>query len=176
MSGARREETEKVATMMANRFVRTVMVLVLAGSAASCIDEPPTQPQREGIPAQTNAIRLYLDNEPVMMVYEDGKVSLGPIVFLRTATNVQTERRVRAELLDREGNVIPNVSPDEVRINFGENSNSWSFDRDDAFSGRLRSTSTSLPSTVDFVVSVYDLNQRRIAIGPYNVRVTARLP
>ena len=176
MSGPQQKEMRTVPTKIARRVARTVLMLVVAGGMTSCIDDPPTLPEREGIAAQTNAIRLYMDNQPVMTIYEDGKLTLGPIVFVRTATNVQQERPVRAELLDAQGNVIQNVSPNDVRINFGEESGNWVFTRDDAFSGRLRSTATTLPSTVDFVISLYDMNQRRIAIGPYTVRVLARLP
>jgi hypothetical protein len=134
------------------------------------------QPEREGVAAQTDAIRLYLDNESVMTVYEDGRITLGPIVFLRSATNTATERPIRAELLDRQGNVI-NASPEEVRINIGTSSTATaSFLRDGAFNGRIRSTTATLPSTTDLIVGLYDLNQRRTAIGPYVVRITARLP
>ena len=164
-----------VAMKMAKRVARTAMVLALAAGSTSCIDDV-TPPQREGIAAQTGAIRLYLSNQPVMTIYEDGKVTLGPIVFLRTSLTLDEVLPIRAELLDRQGNVIPNVSPDDVRINIGTSSGNLDFLRDDAFSGGLRSESNTLPATYDVLVGLYDLNQRRVALGPYTVRLVARLP
>jgi hypothetical protein len=175
MSSMIAKERQTVAKMITRRAARTLMVVVAVGGLTSCIDSA-TQLEREGVAAQTDAIRLYLDNEPVMTIFEDGKITLGPIVFLRTATNVSLNRTMRAELLDREGNVIPNVSPDDVRINIGESSDNWSFTRSDAFTGVIRSTATTLPTTTDLFVGLYDMKQRRVAIGPYTVRITARLP
>lgn len=165
-----------MAMKMARRAACAVTMLVLAGGLSSCIDDV-TPPQREGVAAQTNAIRLYLDNELVMTIFQDGQITLGPIVFLRTTpTNAATERPIRAELLDQSGNVI-NASPDDVRINIGTGSTATaSFIREGAFTGRLRSTTTNLPATTDLVVGLYDMHQRRVAVGPYTVRITARLP
>jgi hypothetical protein len=166
-----------VATVIGMRAARSMAVaFVLAGTLGSCIDEA-TQLQREGVSAETDAIRLYLDNQPVMTVYQDGQITLGPIVFLRTATNVTTDRPFRVELLDRAGNVIPNLTGNEVRINVGTNSTATaSFIRQGPFSGLLRSTTTTLPATTDLIVGLYDMEQRRVSIGPYSVRITARLP
>ena len=175
MSDMIEKENVTVAMMIAKRVARAAMVLVAAGAMTACIDEV-TPLEREGIPAQTDAIRLYLDNQPVMTVYEDGRITLGPIVFLRTAANTATERPIRAELLDRAGNVI-DADPAQVRINIGTSSTAVaSYLRDGAFHGRIRSTTTTLPSTTDLLIGLYDLNQKRTAVGPYTVRITARLP
>lgn len=163
-----------MAMRMVQRVARTAMMLALVIGSTACIDEV-TQPQREGIAAQTAAIRLYLDNKPVMTIFEDGKVTLGPIVFMRTSLTLDEVLPIRAELLDAQGNVI-NATPDQVRINIGTNSNNLDFLRDDAFSGQLRSESNTLPATYDVLVGLYDMNQRRVAVGPYTVRLVARLP
>ena len=164
-----------MAMRMVKRVARTAMVVVLAAGSTACIDDV-TQPQREGIAAQTGAIRLYLDEEPVITIFEDGKVTLGPIVFLRTSATLDEQRSIRAELLDRAGNPIPNVTAEDIRINFGTNSGNLDFIRDNAFSGRLESEVNTLPATYDVLVGVYDMKQRRIAIGPYSVRLVARFP
>ena len=175
MRGAVRKEMRSVTMRIARPVASAVMVFVLASVTTSCIDDA-TLPQREGTAAQTDAFRVYLDNELVMTLYEDGRVTLGPIVFIRTGTaNTNQERPIRVELVDEAGNVIQNVT--DARINIGTSSTATaSFIREGPFTGRLRSTTTTLPATTDLIVGLYDMNQRRVAVGPFTVRITARLP
>jgi hypothetical protein len=136
---------------------------------SACIDEV-TQPERAGVAAETSAIRLLLNDQPVMTIFEDGKETMGPIVFVRDAVGASAS--VRAELLASDGTAIPNVSPNDVRINIVTSSSSnLPFTRVDAFSGTLRSMATN-PSTYDLTIGLFDMHQRRVVIGPYVVRLT----
>jgi hypothetical protein len=118
--------------------------------------------------AQVDAIQLLVGTQTVT-VFKDGKVTLGPLTFIRPSTTIT------ATLLDAQGNAIANVNENDVRVNMGIETGSANtrptFTKTSGFTGTLSGSNAGVFS---FAVSLFDGAKHRIAFGPYYVSLVVR--
>jgi hypothetical protein len=144
-------------------------LLLLAAVSVSCGEDINYVYAPTGIAAQVAAIRLT-GGPQSMTIFKDGKVTLGPLIFVRP--NVP----ITATPIDAQGNAIANAET-AVRVNMDVQSGSASsgsgiaFTRAGPFTGTLRANN---PGTSNFTVVLFDVVARRNVFGPYYVAVVAR--
>jgi hypothetical protein len=125
-----------------------------------------------GIAAEVGAIRMTLGTQ-VMTLYNDGKLTLGPLSFARPSA------LLTMELLDRDGDVLQ-ASGEDLQINVSsESANVISnFVRRDSFSGTLTATNATgaplNPGSTRLTITLFDRKQRRPVFGPYLVPIYTR--
>ena len=144
-------------------------LLLLAAVSVSCGEDINYVYAPTGVAAQVAAIRLT-GGPQTMTIYKDGKVTLGPLVFVRP--NIP----ITATPIDAQGNAIANVDA-AVRVNMDVQSGSAStgsqiaFTRSGPFTGTLAANN---PGTANFTVVLFDVVARRNVFGPYFFAVVAR--
>jgi hypothetical protein len=150
---------------MNTRWIPRTGLLAAALLLTSCDKDIAYDYSPSPAAAQVDAIKLLVGTQTVT-VYKNGKVTLGPLSYVRP--NIA----VTASLLDAQGNVIANPNENEVRVNMGiESGASGTFTRINGFSGTLSATAAG---TSSFAVSLFDGVKHRIAFGPYYVSVVVR--
>jgi hypothetical protein len=149
---------------------RIAAVALLVGALTSCSKDIEYDYTPSGVVAQVDAIRLTVGTQNVT-VFKDGKVTLGPLSFVRPSVVVT------ATLLDAQGNALSGLNENEVRVNMGVESGGSgtqpTFTKINGFSGTLNATASAVGSS-SFAVSLFDGAKHRIAFGPYYVRIVIR--
>lgn len=149
-----------------SRFTRRLgAALMLSLAVAACEDEVQSPPVT-GIATEVGSLRLTLGTGQTLTLFDDGRITLSPLLFTRPNTSITVA------LLDRSDNVM-NVSADLVRVNIGSGSNNVvSFARLGAFDGTLNGGNN--PGSTQLQVGLFDLTRRKYAFGPYPVPIVVR--